>query len=129
MAKRPELSKGELTVARAVWRLREGSVGSIHEEVSHAVAMDYSTVQTYLRRLEAKGYLRTKREGRNKIYSAKVQATQVIRETVRDLVGRLFDGEVVAMVNHLVRDHGMSKEDLQELRSVLAELEDADDVS
>ncbi len=129
MAKRPELSKGELTVARAVWQLREGTVGSIYEEVCQTVAMDYSTVQTYLRRLEAKGYLRTKREGRNKIYSAKVQATQVIRETVRDLVGRLFDGEVVAMVNHLVRDHGMSKEDLRELRSVLAELEDDDDVS
>jgi len=123
MAKRAELSKGELIVARAVWRLREGSVGLIHEEVCQAVEMDYSTVQTYLRRLETKGYLRTQRNGRNKIYSAKVQATQVIRETVCDLVGRLFDGEVVAMVNHLVRDHGLSKEDLQELRSVLEELE------
>ena len=129
MAKRAELSKGELNVARAVWRLREGTVGSIHAEVCQAVETDYSTVQTYLRRLEAKGYLKAKRDGRNKIYSAKIKPSQVIRETVRDLIGRLFDGEVVAMVNHLVRDHGLTQEDLQELRSVLAELEGQNDDS
>ncbi len=124
MAKRQELSKGELTVARAVWRLREGTVGTIHTEVCEIVEMDYSTVQTYVRRLEAKGYLRVKREGRNKLYSAKIKSSQVIRETVRDLVQRLFDGEVLAMVNHLVRDHELSREDLDALRTMLTELED-----
>jgi len=123
VAKRPELSKGELTVARAVWRLEAGTVGAIHQEVSRSSEMDYSTVQTYLRRLETKGYLRTRRDGRNKIYSAKVGAGQVIRHTVRDLVQRLFDGEVVAMVNHLVRDHKLNRTEIQQLQELLTELE------
>ena len=106
MAKRAQLSKGELTVARAVWRLEEGTVGLIHQEVCRNTEMDYATVQTYLRRLEAKDYLRVRREGRNKVYSAKVRASKVIRDTVHDLVERLFDGEVVAMVNHLVIGFG-----------------------
>ena len=129
MAKRAQLSKGELTVARAVWRLEEGTVGLIHQEVCRNTEMDYATVQTYLRRLEAKDYLRVRREGRNKVYSAKVRASKVIRDTVHDLVERLFDGEVVAMVNHLVRDHKLSGADLEQLRSLLAELEGNNDES
>lgn len=123
MAKRAELSKGELSVAQAVWQLEEGSVGSIHEAVNESTDMDYTTVQTYLRRLESKGYLKTSRDGRNKIYRPKVQASQVISETVKDLVGRLFGGEVVAMVNHLVRDSSLSQAELRELRNLISDLE------
>ncbi len=127
MAKRPEVSKGELVVIRAVGELQEGTVGSIHEAVCCNSDMDYSTVQTYLRRLEAKGYLRTRRDGRTKIYSAKVKAGKVVRETVSDLVQRLFDGEVLAMMNHLVRDHGINRKEIEQLRSLLDELEGSAD--
>ncbi len=128
MPKRPELSKGELVVARAVWKIREGSVGAIHDAVNRDGQMDYAAVQTYLRRLEAKDYLRSRREGRNKLYSAKVKASRVIRDTVGDLVRRLFDGETLAMINHLVRDQGISPEELAQVRELLDELEGNGDV-
>lgn len=125
MPKRPELSKGEIVVARAVWELQEGTVGTVHEEVCRKEGMDYSTVQTYLRRLEAKGYVSTRRDGRNKVYRPKVQASHVIRGIVADVVQRLFDGETVAMMNHLVRDHSLSRQEIEHLRSLLDELEDS----
>jgi predicted transcriptional regulator len=91
--------------------------------------MDYSTVQTYLRRLETKGYLSTKRDGRNKLYSPKVQATQVICSLVTDLVDRLFDGQVLPMMNHLVANHQLSPEELDELRRFIDQQEDSRDAS
>ena len=127
MAKRPELSKGEIVVARAVWQLGEGTVGAVFEEVSRSGDMDYSTVQTYLRRLEQKGYVRAQRQGRSKLYSAKVQAGSVIREIVGDLVERLFGGETISMMNHLVRDHALTRDDREQLRKLLDELEESSD--
>ena len=127
MVPRPALSKGELEVARVVWRLGEATVGSIFEAFPKRRKLDYTTVQTYLRRLEAKGYLRTRREGRNKIYSARVRPSTVIGETVDDLMDRLFDGETLALMHHLIHDRGISSEETQKLREMLARLENAAD--
>jgi predicted transcriptional regulator len=108
-----------MIVARAVWDLGEAAVGAVHEQVVVREDMDYATVQTYLRRLETKGALTSRREGRTKIYRPKVAAKRVVSDAVGDLVRRLFDGEMLAMMNHLVRDQGMSKKDIAELRKML----------
>jgi predicted transcriptional regulator len=123
MPKSAKLSPGEMIVARAVWELGEAAVGAVHEQVAARENMDYATVQTYLRRLEAKGCLASRREGRTKIYRPKVAATRVVRDAVSDLVRRLFDGEVLAMMNHLVRDQGMTKQEITELRKMLDDAE------
>ena len=76
MSKRPPISRGELEVARAVWGLGEATVGQVYDALAERKDIDYSTVQTYLRRLEAKGYLKTRRQGRNKLYCPRVAAGQ-----------------------------------------------------
>ncbi len=123
MPARPALSKGELEVARAVWDLQEATVGEVHLWFPKNRKLDYTTVQTYLRRLESKGYVKTRREGRNKIYSPKVRPHQVIRETVDDLMNRLFDGETLPLMQHLIQDRGISREETHKLRDLLDQLE------
>ena len=123
MPARPALSKGELEVARAVWDLQEATVGEVHLWFPKNRKLDYTTVQTYLRRLESKGYVKTRREGRNKIYSPKVPPHQVIRETVDDLMNRLFDGETLPLMQHLIQDRGISREETHKLRDLLDQLE------
>ena len=85
--------------------------------------MDYATVQTYLRRLEAKGYVRARRSGRTKVYQPKVEPTQVIRETVDDLTTRLFGGETLPLMLHLIEQRGITPEQTQQLRQALDALE------
>ena len=123
MPPRPPLSKGEMEVARAVWELGEGTVSQVFQWFSADRPMDYATVQTYLRRLEAKGYVRARREGRTKIYRAKVEQTQVIRETVDDLRTRLFGGEALPLMLHLIEERGITPAETQQLRDALDALE------
>jgi len=98
-------------------------VGEVHLWFPKNRKLDYTTVQTYLRRLESKGYVKTRREGRNKIYSPKVRPHQVIRETVDDLMNRLFDGETLPLMQHLIQDRGISREETHKLRDLLDQLE------
>jgi predicted transcriptional regulator len=123
MPKRPAISKGELEVARVVWELGEGAVGDVFELLSNRKDIDYSTVQTYLRRLEAKGYLKTQRRGRNKVYRPRIGAVQVVRETIDDLLERLFDGEPLALWQHLIQERGITADQTQQLRELLAQWE------
>jgi predicted transcriptional regulator len=123
MPKRPPISRGELDVARVVWDLGEATVGQVFDSLAERKEIDYSTVQTYLRRLEAKGYLKTRRQGRNKMYRPRVAAGQVVREAIDDLVERLFDGEPLALWQHLIHDRGITAEETRQLRELLEKWE------
>ena len=98
------LSKAETEIARIVWKLGEATVRQVLEAVSSSRNIEYKTVQTYLRRLETKGYVRARKSGRSTVYSPRVRPAQVIKETVNDFVDRLFDGEALPLVEHLVRE-------------------------
>ena len=115
MGDRPPLSKGELDVARVLWDIGPAGVRQVHEVITQDRGMDFSTVQTYLRRLESKGYASSRLEGRMRVYSARAKPRTVIRQTVDELVDRLFGGDTMPLVKHLIEDGGISAEELGEL--------------
>ncbi len=47
----------------------------------------------------------------------------MIRETIGDLVDRLFGGEAMPLMQHLIEDRGLSDEDIARLREMLDEAE------
>ncbi|MCP4589838.1 MAG: BlaI/MecI/CopY family transcriptional regulator [bacterium] len=124
MGERPRLSKGELEVARRLWELGEGTVRQVHAAFGADRAIDFTTVQTYLRRLAKKGYVRTWLTGRTRVYAPLVKSKTVISETVDDLVERLFGGETLPLVRHLIEDRGIGEEELGELRRLIDRLEE-----
>lgn len=126
MNTRPSLSKGEMEVARVLWEIGAAGVREVYEVISANRDMDYSTVQTYLRRLEAKGYASSKLKGRVRVYSPKGKALTVIRDTVNDLVERLFGGNSLPLVRHLIEDRGMTPKEIHELKELLDQYESDD---
>ena len=123
MAERPVLSKWEMDVARVVWEIGPASVREVHEHLAKQREIDFTTVQTYLRRMESKGYLNSKLKGRLRIYSARTRPGTLIRENVNELVNRLFGGEFMPLVRHLIEDRGVDRDDIAELRSLVEQLE------
>lgn len=126
MAERPALSKGEMEVARILWEIGPAGVRQVHDAITVDRPIDFATVQTYLRRLQAKGYASSRLEGRMRIYAAKTKPKTVIRETVDDLVDRLFGGDTMPLVRHLIEDRGIGEEELAELRELIERLEKGD---
>jgi predicted transcriptional regulator len=110
-------------VARIVWGRKEATVRQVMEALPRERGLDFKTVQTYLRRLEAKGYLRARIEGRTKVYLPCVKPRRVIGEMVDDFINRLFDGEAIPLFQHLIRDRGLSDDDIRALRAMLDERE------
>lgn len=129
MPDRPALSRAEMEVARIVWTLREATVRQVLDNLPENRGINYKTVQTFLRRLEAKGYLLSRREGRSLIYAADVRPKQVVRDTVRDFINRLFNGSPMGLLEHLIRDQGLEKTELDQLRQLLSEVEAEPDTS
>ncbi len=123
MVDRQALSKGELAIARTLWDVGPATVRQVFEALPANLQMDFSTVQTYLRRLETKAHANSKLEGRVRIYSARAKPHTVIRDTVNELVDRLFAGDSLPLARHLIEERGIDETGLAELRKLIDRLE------
>lgn len=125
MAKRNP-SKSEMDVVRVLWGLRSATVREVHEVLTAERPIEFGTVQTYLRRLEAKGYVTSCFSGRVRVYRARAKPNLVIRQAVDEIVGRLFGGETMPLMRHLIERSDMSRDDIEELRQLVDRIEAAD---
>lgn len=83
--------------------------------------MTYATVQTLLRRLEKKGYVRHEVKGKAHLFCPAAKREDVIRRTVSDFVNRLFGGDPVPLLMHLAHHSKLKGEDIQRLKRLIEE--------
>ncbi len=81
--------------------------------------LKHTTVATLLTRLEKRGVVKQRRDGRQLIYSARISESQVRRSMVADLVGSLFGGDARQLVAHLVSESEIAPGDLARVRKRL----------
>jgi BlaI family transcriptional regulator, penicillinase repressor len=125
MAKRTyEIGESELTVLRVLWDRSPLSVREVMErlhEMGREVA--YTTVLTFLSRLERKGYVTSDKGGTAYVYRPRVSREQVTRSRVQGLLDELFDGAAGAMVLHLVESERLSDAEIARLRRLIKDLD------
>ncbi len=112
-AKQEGLTKLELKMMQAVWRLGSCTVSDVQEQVEPPLA--YTTVQTMLNILERKGKLRRRLQGKAYVYSAVMSEAKALGEAVRDLVDRMFGGSSEELVMSLVKSRQINRKRLAEL--------------
>jgi predicted transcriptional regulator len=122
VAKRPDLAKSELEVVQIVWQHGRATVRDVFAALPPERELDFKTVQTYLRRLEAKGYVQSRREGRSNVYRPCVRPRQVVGQIVDDFVNRLFAGQPFPLVQRLLEEGELSDEELDRLQETLNRL-------
>jgi len=116
------LARSELEISQIVWKLGEARVRDVVEALPAERGLNFATVQTYLRRLKAKGYLKTRREGRADVYLPAVSPVRVIRQVVSEFVDRLFEGDAIPLVQHLIGRHKLTLPQIEQLQQELERL-------
>ena len=82
-------------------------------------SITYATVQTVLRRLEKKGYVKHEVKGKAHLFSAALKPEDVIKRTVGDFVKRLFGGDPVALMLHLADHSKLKADDIEQLKKLI----------
>jgi BlaI family penicillinase repressor len=118
----PKLSRLELKVMDALWKLGPASVREIQEHFPEENRPAYTTVQTVLYRLEAKEAVRrTKKIGNAHIFEALFTRQAVHRRAIDDLLS-LFGGRAQPLVSHLIESGQLTLDDIDKARKALREL-------
>jgi len=113
------MSPAETEILRLVWQLEEATVQGICDALPAKRKIAYKTVQTLLRRLEEKGYLKHRTDGKAHVFSPAIKREQVVKRTVLDFLDRLFGGDPRPLMQFLAEDGHVDAEDLEELRKLI----------
>ena len=113
------LSGAETEILRLVWQLGKGTVQNVCDSLPEDRGIAYATVQTLLRRLEKKGYVRHKTVGKAHVFSPAVKQEDVISSAVGSFLDRLFGGDPVPLMHYLARHGKMSEDDIARLKNVI----------
>ena len=112
----------QLAILRTLWQLGDAPVAEVHAALRDR-GLALTTIATMLRKMEEKGLVSHTEQGRQFVYRAEVDPELVQNNLVGDLVTRLFDGDPLALVNHLLRAGQIELGELDELRQQVAKAE------
>lgn len=115
----------QLAIMRILWERGEATVAEVHDSLVPQRDLALTTIATMLRKMEDKGVVAHRAEGRQFIYQAVVRERDVKRTMLSELRERLFAGDPAAMVSHLLREEEISGDELSRLRALIADLERA----
>jgi BlaI family penicillinase repressor len=118
-----DVTKTELAVLQVLWESGHATRRQIADALypgggeSH-----YATVQKLLERLQAKGFVRHRREGNVLVFSAAIDRDTLIGRRLRDVADKLCEGSVTPLLTHLVRSQRLTPGEVAELQALLDEL-------
>jgi predicted transcriptional regulator len=116
--RRTSLTPLQLAVMQVLWARDEASVAEVQKGM-RGKRLALTTVATLLTRLEQRGLLAHRVEGRQYIYRARVSPVDVRQSVTRDLLGSLFHGDVTAFVTQLLDARDLTREEIADLKRLL----------
>jgi predicted transcriptional regulator len=108
-------------IMRVLWEEGEVTARHITDVLSREHDIAHSTVQTLLRKLEAKGVVKHEKRERTFMFRATVEEEEISRSAVHDLVSRVFRGSVYGLMAHLLETEKVPREELERLREMVDE--------
>jgi len=116
-----QLGRVQLLIVQTLWKLGRATAREITDALNESEPIAHSTVQTLLRSLEEKGSITHKVVGRTFVFVPLVQEDKYKRRATRDLLERVFGGDVRSLVAHLLQNEEVSRKELDEIRRLIEE--------
>lgn len=113
------LSGRQLAVMRVLWDRGEATVAQVQESLDLERPLAYSTVATVISRMEQKGLVTHRAEGRVHYYQPTISEDSAGESMVGELVTRVFGGSPAELVSHLLQSDQVDSEELQRIKDLV----------
>ncbi|MDZ7394175.1 MAG: BlaI/MecI/CopY family transcriptional regulator [candidate division KSB1 bacterium] len=118
------LTEAEWEVMEAIWAL--GGAPSVRDVLEYAYPggeKAYTTVQTIMNNLVAKGFLRQKKVGLVNFYRPTISRNKAIERETSHLVTKVFRGSFGALAHFLINSDSLNAQEIATIRQLIAEKE------
>jgi BlaI family penicillinase repressor len=121
MAKKEhELTQAEWEIISSVWEHQPCAAPTVQEALEKKKGWSYSTVKTLMDRMVKKGLLKTERIRNLILYRSAITRPQAQRREIMRTVKRAFDGALTPMMQFLIENNKLSKNQLDELEKLIS---------
>ena len=117
------ISDAELDVMEALWGAQGPlTAADVADRIDEHRDWSLATVKTMLSRLEAKGVISHREDGRRYLYSPVIGREAYVGNESRRFVERLFGGRLSPLVASLAEEDALDDEDIAAIEALLKEL-------
>src|SRR4051812_9778026 len=117
----PGLSPAQGEIMDIVWGCDEVSASEVRRVLSRTRKVARNTVRTLLERMEEKGWIKHREEGRTFLYSAAQPRQATIGQKVQEMVETVCGGSAEALLTALLDYRGLDFDELERIRQMLAQ--------
>lgn len=116
------LPDSELDIMLCLWEANETVPRSYFDEKLKHRKLNANTVNTYLSRLESKGFVACEKRGRSNYYVPVIQRDDYLAFEGSTMLGKLYGNSVKNLVVSLADANALDENDINELHTLLDEL-------
>ena len=116
----PELTPAQREIMEIIWERGELSASEVRRILSQTRPVARNTVRTLIERMEEKGWITHRPDGRTFLYSAAQQRNVRIGQKVREVIETVCGGSPEALVTALLDYRGLSPAELARIRQMLS---------
>ncbi len=122
--KKINLSDGEWIIMNELWDNAPGTITQLTAALKQSTGWSKHTIITMLGRMESKGAVRHEEGVRAKQYYPAVERTETVLGETESFLDKVYSGSLGLMVNTMVEKNTLSKEEIDELYSILKRAEE-----
>lgn len=115
----PDLSPAQREIMEIVWERGEVTATEVRRILARIRRVARNTVRTLLERMEDKGWLNHRAEGRTFLYTAARPRQASIGQKVREIVDTICGGSPETLVTALLDYRGLRPDELRRIRRLL----------
>lgn len=119
------LSDGEWKLMNRLWE-KDATIMELTKEIGEEQEWTKSTIITMLNRLEKKGAVIYREEGRAKRYYPVIDRDLVAVHETEGFLDKVYQGSVALMLNAMAGNRKLKEKDIRELRAMLDQWEQED---
>ncbi len=117
------LTELQIAIMRVLWERGSATVVEIWEKVHEERGLAQPTIATVVSRLERRGVVTHDTRNRQFVYRALVSEQDVQHSMVGELTEQLFNGDVAALMSHLLHERDVGPGDLARIREMIDAVE------
>lgn len=118
------LSEAEWKVMSLLWEDAPQTMMQLTNHFKETTGWTKHTVMTFLKRMEDKGAIYYEEGGRAKLYYPKIDRRDAVLQETEEFLEKVFDGRMGLMLNTMVEQRALSKEEITEMYEILKRAEE-----
>ncbi len=117
----------ELEVLQTIWKFGPSTVKLVNEQLQELREVGYTTTLKIMQIMFKKGLLDREKRGKQHVYDATVSKETTQNQVIKKLADGFFHGSAMKLAMHALGSGKSSKEEIEEIRTFLKNLEDGGD--